>query len=142
VVPELDITKLRKVWVQYSNTDLVKEDLGEDFPLNVCWYESTAKRLAKGTYILKGDGPVEPFKVLRYVDKEYLPIEAVNIILPTKKDVYDQVTLDARTAAHKRATDLGLTEEQIMALMGLSVDEIAELDPPTPTGSATPTPTP
>jgi hypothetical protein len=30
-VPELDITKLRKDWVQYSNTDLVKEDLGEDW---------------------------------------------------------------------------------------------------------------
>lgn len=140
-VPELDLAQLRKVWVQYSNTDLTEEGAGEDFPQNICWYESTAKRLAEGTYVLEGNGPIEPFRVLHYVEEQYVPIEIVNIVLPTKKDVYDQEFLTARQSARERALELGMTEEEIENLM-IPIPTVAPPPTATPTATATATPTP
>lgn len=109
----------RTVWVVTTNNDLT-EGRGSQYIKAVCELESTARRLAKGSYIQGSDCPITTKKMFRHNGEWYAP--AV-ITRPNEADILAEKVLVAkreaeekRKAALNRARELGLSDEDIELL--------------------------
>ncbi len=103
------------IWVAYTNTDC-NEGRGYDVPIAVCRSEITALRLAHSKYIQGSNGPVRRMELLNIDGNWYAPIDAINLINPTKEDIAAQVKNDARRDAMAKAKAAGLTDADLLAL--------------------------
>ena len=102
----------KDVWVAWTNTDLT-EGRGESFPIAVCKLESTAIRVGKGRSVMGSNCYVSKEQAIEVDGKWYYPNR---FILPTIVDTENQKAMDTKKAVIKKATELGLTEEEIKAL--------------------------
>lgn len=109
----MEIEKILKVWVAWTNTDLT-EGKGFRVPKAVCKEKATAIRLGKKGSVQGCDCSITQEIAVLLVNGQWLiPGE---IIYPSKKDKLEQEKIDKKTAALKKAKDAGLTEEDIEAI--------------------------
>lgn len=107
----------KSYWVVWTNTDLT-EGRGLEYIKYHCLLESTAKRLAKGSYVMGTDSRVT-------VEKSYI-IDGIPyykcplIIHPSIEDkqleekfIAERNKEERKKAVLKKAKDLGLTDEEI-----------------------------
>ena len=104
------------LWAVYTNDDLT-EGRGREFVKHFCKEEATAKRLAKRGYVQGTDCPVKPVEALCADGKYFLPTSMLNIIQPTAEDEASKRLIDARKLAMEKAKSLGLTDDEIAALV-------------------------
>jgi hypothetical protein len=64
------------------------------------------------------DGPVRELKLLKIDGRWYAPSESIYVVEPTREDVTAQKAIDARRAAMEKAKAAGLTDVDLLALMG------------------------
>lgn len=110
------MTETLTLWAVYTNDDLT-EGRGRQFVKHFCKAEATARRLAKNGYVQGTDCPVEPVQALFVDGKYFLPTSILNIVDMTKADESAQRLIDARKLALEKARALGMTEEEISALV-------------------------
>lgn len=115
-------SKTTKVYAVWTNTDLT-EGRGQEYVQHFCKLESTARRLARGNYVMGTDSRVTEETVLFRGGQWYLP--GPRIVEPTAEDLEQERVLEvqhraalARERALERARKLGLSEEDIAALQG------------------------
>ena len=112
-------------YVVWTNTDLT-EGRGSEYPLAICDTLSTAKRLAKGKYVMGSDCQVNEVTLYRTKISErgfYHWFGPVRIIEPSKEDLEKEAFLKeqkekeaARNVILEKARVLGLTDEEIKVL--------------------------
>jgi hypothetical protein len=105
----------KEIFCLFTNTDLT-EGRGAQVPLALCEVEQTAKRLAKGKYIMGSDAPCSKVKMIEVAGVWYVPASAVTIHKPTKEDAALQSKIDDFREALQKAKDAGLSEEDIKLL--------------------------
>jgi hypothetical protein len=110
------MSNTKQFYIAYTNTDCT-EGRGHDVPIAVCELEATAKRIAKKQYVQGSDGPVRGVNSVNIDGKWYIPTEAINIIKPSKADIAEQARVEAKQCALEKAKALGLSEEEINALI-------------------------
>lgn len=93
------------------NTDGT-EGRGRNYIKHFCEAEATARRLAYGADVQGSHGTVEAITLYKPASSPRW-FGPVYIEPQTDKDKQAQVRLDERNAALKRATDLGLTKDEI-----------------------------
>jgi hypothetical protein len=104
------------LWAVFCNDDLT-EGRGREYVKHFCRLEATAKRLAKRGYVQGTDCPVYPVKALVLDGKHVLPMSLINIVEPNADDARAQLVLEARNAALEKAKSLGLTDDEIAAIV-------------------------
>lgn len=116
----IGVEKLRTAYAVYINTDTT-EGRGEEYPFAICEMKITAERIGDGKYIQGKDCPVEEVNVFNYMGMDYGP---VFIHQPTQTDIHLQKQKEKceeaerkKLAAIEKARGLGLSEEEISALM-------------------------
>lgn len=116
----LTFSHVQEIYVVYTNTDLT-EGRGSQYPIYWCESAVTARRLAKGRDVMGSDARVSKRKMYYVKDIGWLADFSVyNIIQPSKEDIAEeqqQIALNKRIAATEKARSLGLTEEDIAALI-------------------------
>lgn len=110
----MEIEKSKSVWVVYTNTDCT-EGRGYDFPLYVCESEAAAMRLAKRGYIQGSDAPVKECTAFMINGSWLAP---VRIEVSTVEDDRNQIVINARKEALRKARDAGLSDDEIALLGG------------------------
>ena len=104
------------LWAVYTNSDLT-EGRGRQYVAHFCRTEATAIRLARRGYVQGSNCPVEPVTCLVLDGKHVLPVSLINVVEPSKEDEAEERKLEARRAAISRAKELGLTDEEISAIV-------------------------
>ena len=104
-------TTSKKVWVVWTNTDLT-EGRGRETVKVVCEKEATAKRLAKGAYVMGSDCPIKEGEAVRLGGQWLIP---GRIIHPTTEDL-EENDLTEKEKVIKKAKDAGLSNADIMLL--------------------------
>lgn len=104
------------LWAVYANTDN-NEGRGREYVKHFCRTEATAIRMGRNGYVQGSDCPVKSVKALLLDGKHVLPMSLIEVIEPTKEDVATQRKMDARNAALAKAKELGLSDEEIAALI-------------------------
>lgn len=110
---KLKITNTKKVFVAWSNTDAT-EGRGHQFPVAVCDLETTALRLGERGYVMGSDCPISE-EIAVEINGRWLSV--CNIQSPAAGDVECQKTVDSKRLAIKKARSLGMTEDEIKALI-------------------------
>jgi len=96
-----------------SNTDLT-EGKGSRFPTQICELKATARRVAKHGYVQGSDCPIQEVE-LTWKDGYWWGPVRVNP--GTKADQYEEPIITAQETAIAKARGLGLTDEEILAIM-------------------------
>lgn len=104
-----------KVYVVFTNTDLT-EGRGRQVPLYVCKRYTTAVRMSKKKGVMGSDAEVHEVTCKDIEGQLYMPINCVDIYLPTREDVVEDDKRIRREQAIARAIALGLSKEDIEAL--------------------------
>lgn len=115
-------TRTTKVYAVWTNTDLT-EGRGQEYVEYFCKLESTARRLARGNYVMGTDSRVTEVTVLFRGGEWYLPgpriVEASTEDLAAERELEAERKRNlARERALERARKLGLSDEDIAALKG------------------------
>jgi hypothetical protein len=116
----LEVTDTTPIWAVYVNTDLT-EGRGYQYPLYLCETKTTAQRMAKGKNVMGSDGDV--IEVLAYHVRDVgllVPGSMTQIIPPSAEDRAAEAAQQAKIrkiAACERARELGLSEQDIEALL-------------------------
>lgn len=105
----------KQAWMVMVNSDLT-EGRGYAVVKAVCEDEVTARRLASGADVQGTNGRVSEVTV-RWEDGQWWG--PVTLVPPTREDRIRHEVLDVARAALAKATELGLTAEDIRALRGL-----------------------
>jgi len=113
--------KMRTVWAVWTNTDLT-EGRGREYVKVFCELQSTARRLAKNGYVMGTDCRVTEER-FAYIDGMwYAPGPCVDP--GTREDIQEEERVraeerarEAKLNAIERARALGLTEDEIQALI-------------------------
>lgn len=110
----------KDIWIVWTNTDLT-EGRGNQYPKHYCELEATAKRLAKGSYVMGSISPISNAKAYKIGNTWYYPNAL--IVSPTAEDkkAEEQLTKanilkEKQDQILKKAKDLGLTDEDIKLL--------------------------
>lgn len=113
---KLSPTYSADVFVVWSNTDLT-EGRGTEYPAYICELESTAKRLARGSYVMGSDARYTKEKGYYIDNKWYFMGHSVP---SSKEDDTEEARLEAerlrqekKNKALEKAKALGLSEEDI-----------------------------
>ena len=109
----MKIEQSKDVWVVYTNTDCT-EGRGYNYPIHVCESEAAAIRLSKRKYIQGSDAPVQK-GVAVMVNGSWLA--PVRIEVSTTEDDRNQMAINARKDALRKAKEAGLSDDDI-ALIG------------------------
>jgi len=111
----------KKVFSVWTNTDLT-EGRGQEYVQYNCEIESTARRLAKKNYVQGTDSRVTEETIYYVGNRWYGP--GPRIVQPTKEDLVAERHLEQERKAREtknnaieRARQLGMSEEEISALM-------------------------
>ena len=104
------------LWAVYTNSDLT-EGRGREYVAHFCRSEATALRLAKKGYVQGTDCPVKAVKVLELEGRHVLPTSFLNIVEPSKADEIAAEKIDAHHAVVAKAKALGMSDDEIKALM-------------------------
>lgn len=114
------ITNIEPVFAVWTNTDTT-EGRGMEYVFAYCTLEATAKRLAKGGYVMGSDCPITKENLYCLGSHWYYP--GARITAPTSEDKQEEIALEAaRVKAQKKAEvlakakSLGMTDEEIKAL--------------------------
>lgn len=99
-----------------SNTDLT-EGRGAQYTKHICEMEATAKRLGSGGYVQGADCPIEVVQTVPIQGVDYINIRHINIVKATSDDVRTQTAIDERNETIARLKALGVTDEDIAALV-------------------------
>lgn len=118
----LKVRDTKEVFTVWTNTDLT-EGRGDEFVFAFCEAEATAKRLAKGRYVMGTDSNITKEKMLLIDNTWYAPYGNGFITHPTNADIEEEKKLkkerEAKMLREKildKARALGLTNEEIAAL--------------------------
>jgi hypothetical protein len=116
--------KKSTVYVAFINSDLT-EGRGISIPLAVCQTKTTAVRLGKGKNVQGSNAVVKPIDLIEITEKGnakwYAPVkECLNIVTPSKQDLALEKERIKREKITQRAKELGLTEDEIKILKGIS----------------------
>lgn len=119
-----DITCTKKVFTVWTNTDLT-EGRGTEMPAHYCELESTAKRRAKGTYVMGTDANITVEEMIRVNGIWYAPHGLGFVDKGTPEDIEsekklleERIATELRNKILEKARRLGLTEDEIKALRG------------------------
>lgn len=107
-----------KVYVVFTNTDLT-EGRGRQVPLYVCELYTTAVRMSKKKGVTGSDAEVHEVHEVtcKNIDgRLYMPVDCVDVFLPTREDIVEDDKRIRREQAIQKATALGLSKEDIEAL--------------------------
>jgi hypothetical protein len=111
-----------KLYAVWTNTDLT-EGRGQEYVQYFCKLESTARRLARGNYVMGSDSRVSEETWILKGNTWYAPY--ARIVQPSTVDLEEERKLEvqrkatlARERALNRARELGLSEADIQALKG------------------------
>lgn len=104
------------LWAVYTNDDLT-EGRGRQYIKHFCKTRATAVRLAKGGYVMGTDCPVEPVEALFINGMHVLPTSFIPIVYPSRDDEIAQQRMDERRQVLEKAKALGLTDDDIAALV-------------------------
>ena len=115
----IDTTGSKDAWLVTTNSDLT-EGKGHRVFTSVCDIEASARRMALGRGVQGSDAHISKVKLYYIGNTLYGPI---NFEKPTKDDLDMQIRLQKYRDAKKKAESLGLSEEEINALM-------ADIKPP------------
>lgn len=103
------------VYAVYDNTDH-SEGRGREFVRAYTKLESTARRLAKGTYVQGSDAPVEQTFLYQY-GYYYFPLGTnVRVVEPNAEDVILEERAKTFFGVIEKAVSLGLSVEDIEIL--------------------------
>jgi Mg-chelatase subunit ChlI len=102
----------KKVWAVYTNTDLT-EGRGLEYVKHLCEIQSTAIRKAHRAGVQGSNASVREVELVKHFNNWYGP---VNIEQPTEDDIAEQTKLSIKLDAVKKAKELGLTDDNIVAL--------------------------
>lgn len=107
----------KSYWAVWTNTDLT-EGRGLEYIRYHCFLESTARRLAKGSYVMGTDSAVTLEKSY-IIDGKYYHMSGC-VIHPTNEDkkleenlIAERNKEERKKAVLRKAKDLGLTDEEI-----------------------------
>lgn len=110
----------QSVYAVWTNTDLT-EGRGREYIMAHCEKESTARRLAKRSYVMGSDSRVTTEKMFYVNGRWYAP--GANIIPPNDADKIEEkrleaerVAAEAKAKALAKAKELGLTDADLEAL--------------------------
>jgi hypothetical protein len=110
----------RTVWAVWTNSDLT-EGRGTQYVKHYCSLEATARRLAKGGYVMGTDCPLSQTQLFYIEGNWYAPGPLVNT--GSIEDLHEEEKIKAKREAENRkkqaldrARELGMTEEEIAAL--------------------------
>lgn len=101
------------VWQVWTNEDLT-EGRGREYVLHYCRNEATAKRLAKGKYVMGSDARVVKAKALLVGKTVYLPNG--RIVEPSKEDIAAQKESDKKSEILEKIKSLGISDEELQLL--------------------------
>lgn len=111
----------RLVYAVWTNTDRT-EGRGTEYVIHHCEMESTARRLAKGGGVQGSDCRVTEERLHYLEGKWYAPGPRVE--RGTREDIAEEARraeerrlAELKTAALERAKELGMTDEEITALL-------------------------
>lgn len=104
-----------KLYVVFTNTDLT-EGRGRQVPLYVCKRYTTAVRMSKKKGVMGSDAVVHEVTCKNIDGQLYMPVNCVDVFLPTKEDVVEDDKRVRREQAIAKAMELGLSKEDIEAL--------------------------
>lgn len=109
-----------EVFAVWTNTDLT-EGRGAEYVKHFCKREATAKRLAKGSYVMGTDASISKETIFRVGNTFYFP--SAFIVMPTAADIIadekadaERKAAEAKAAVFAKAKALGLTDEEIKLL--------------------------
>ena len=105
-----------KVYAVYTNTDRT-EGRGHEYVLYFCQSLTTAIRLGQGRYVQGSNCPVKEVTGYRIDNKLY--VTGNHIELPTEEDIAEDKAREAKEAALAKARSLGLSEEEIAAIIAV-----------------------
>lgn len=109
----MKITNSKDVYVAWTNTDLT-EGRGRQIPLAVCKVMATAIRLGHKGSVMGTDCDITKEKAFEIDGKWVGP---TRILPSTLEDDKVQVVANAKSEAIAKAKSLGMTEEEIAALL-------------------------
>lgn len=99
-----------------TNTNLT-DGVGVEYTKHVCEMMATAKRLGSGGYVQGTDCPIETVQTVPIQGVEYIDIRHINVVKPTSDDIRTQEAIDVRDETIARLKALGVTDEDIAALV-------------------------
>jgi hypothetical protein len=112
----LEVCNVEDGYVAWSNTDLT-EGRGHQIPLAVCQKEATAIRMGRKKSVQGSDCRVSKCLIFRLVDGGLVHYGPIRFTPSTKGDDEVQAKIDSRNAAMARAKKLGMSDEEIDALV-------------------------
>lgn len=120
----IKVLKKDIVYVVITNTDLT-EGKGSEYPLAVTKLMSTARRISGGRYVQGTDCQIiQSFSFDLLINGNAMTFVPGRVVPPTDEDIFnDRVDKENRERslkkenALKKARDLGLSEEEIKAMM-------------------------
>jgi hypothetical protein len=110
------IKDVQDVWVAWTNTDCT-EGRGEQIPKAVCLMEATAIRLGKGGSVQGSDCRVTKGVAILLEGRNGWLIPG-KLEHPNETDKKVQVKMDAKRDAIKKCKDLGMSDDEIQAMVG------------------------
>jgi hypothetical protein len=110
------MSETRRVWIVWQNTDLT-EGRGSNEPIAICETEATARRIGKGKNVQGSDCTVSAFDSPR-IDGAW--VAPYKFVYATREDEALERRIVARREAVAKARELGLSEDEILALRGAS----------------------
>lgn len=108
----------KTVWVVWGNTDLT-EGRGRNYALYYCETKATAIRMSKGKYVMGSDCPVTEQTMFYRNGHWYAP--GALLTSASKEDLLVEQKRTAAEQAVLKAVRLGMTSEEISAIMNSSV---------------------
>lgn len=108
------MAETRKVWIVWQNTDLT-EGRGSNEPLAICELEATARRIGKGKNTQGSDCTISAFESPR-IDGAW--VAPYKMVYATREDEAAEKRIVATREAVAKARDLGMSEDEILALRG------------------------
>jgi len=105
--------RTKNAFIVIGNTDLT-EGKGQRFPTAICELKATARRIAKHGYVQGTDCPIQDV-ILTWKDGYWWGPVWVNP--GTKADQYEEPIITAQETAIAKAKALGLTDEEVLAIM-------------------------
>jgi hypothetical protein len=104
----------KQVWIAWINTDLT-EGRGHMIPYAICELKVTAVRIGKGKNTQGSDAIITSFNAIYDHGNGYW-LAPCRIVPPTEDDNLIDKTRNMKEQAIKKAKELGLSDEDIMAL--------------------------
>lgn len=105
--------KTKRVWIAWVNSDGT-EGKGFEYPFAISESRACAVRMGRKQDVQGTDATVQSFEAVNLYGHWLAPFW---LEMPTREDEYMDKQLEAAEAAAKKAKELGLTEDEIRAML-------------------------